>query len=62
MQAIALGDRNTNQTACLRTSADLNRPSDTQDWMPGTRAAPNGGTPYAVVAKGENGYLDITYW
>ncbi|KIM95500.1 hypothetical protein OIDMADRAFT_34244 [Oidiodendron maius Zn] len=39
MQAIALGDRNTNQTARLRTSADLNRPSDTQDWMPAiTRA------------------------
>jgi len=61
-QAINLGDRNTNGTACLRTNPDLNQPSDTQDWMASTRAAPNGVTSYAVVAKGKNGFLDITYW
>ena len=62
-QASALGGNNTNTGACLRTSADLDQPSDTQDWFNGTRATtPSQLTTYAVVIEGQNGKLDIVYW
>jgi len=63
--AAALGKRNTNSTARLRTRAELNEPSDTQDWMTGTLPGPTDVQCYAVVLKansGDGGYLDITYW
>ena len=62
-QAAALGGNNTNKGACLRTRADLNQPSDTQDWFNGARAtSPAQLTTYAVVVEGEGGKLDIVYW
>jgi hypothetical protein len=62
-KAIDLGAKNTNSTACLRTRADLNHPSDTQDWFSGTRPQEASQlTTYAVVVEGKNGYLDIVYW
>jgi hypothetical protein len=63
VQAMALGGNNTNDGACLRTRADLNQPSDTQDWFNGTRAQnPSQLYTYAVVVEGRNGKLDIVYW
>jgi hypothetical protein len=62
-QAQALGANNSGTGACLRTRADLNQPSDTQDWFNGTR--PQGAaqlTTYAVAVEGRNGRLDIVYW
>jgi hypothetical protein len=49
--------------ACLRTRADLNSPSDTQDWFNGTRPLDGSQvTSYAVVTEGRNGKLNIVYW
>ncbi|MGZ8786189.1 MAG: hypothetical protein ACXW1Y_11585, partial [Acidimicrobiia bacterium] len=62
VQATALGANNTGTTACLRTSADLNSPSDTQDWFYGTLPTSSQVTTYAVVVEGQNGKLDIVYW
>ena len=62
-QALLLGAANTNTMAFLRTRADLNQPSDTQDWFAGSRPAnPSQATAYAVVVEGPNGKLDIVYW
>jgi hypothetical protein len=62
-QAIALGNHNSNTGACLRTRADLNQPSDTQDWFNSTRATtPQQLVSYAVVVEGTNNRLDIVYW
>jgi hypothetical protein len=62
-QAPLLGGNNTSDGACLRTRADLNQPSDTQDWFNGT--CPQDGsqvTAYAVVTEGLNKKLNIVYW
>jgi hypothetical protein len=62
-QAAALSGNNNSSGACLRTRADLNQPSDTQDWFTGARAtSPTQLTTYAVVVEGQNGRLDIVYW
>jgi len=61
-EAIKLGTRNDQTTACLRTRADLNQPSDTQDWFSGSYPGETGVTTYVVVVNGENGKLDIVYW
>ena len=62
-QAGALGGNNNSNGACLRTRADLNQPSDTQDWFNGARAvSPSQLTTYAVVVEGQGGKLDIVYW
>jgi hypothetical protein len=62
-QAVALGSNNTGDTACLRTAADLNSPSDTQDWFNSTRPTQASQlATYAVVIEGSNGKLDIVYW
>jgi hypothetical protein len=62
-QALLLGPANTNTTAFLRTSADLNEPSDTQDWFNSRRATkPEQVTAYAVVIEGPQKRLDIVYW
>ncbi len=62
-QALALGAANTNATAFLRTRADLNQPSDTQDWFARTRPTnPAQVTAYAVVVEGAQKELDIVYW
>ena len=54
---------NTNAMAFLRTRADLNQPSDTQDWFNGSPPAnPAQATAYAVVVEGAQGRLDIVYW
>jgi hypothetical protein len=61
--AAALGNANTSDSACLRTRADLNQPSDTQSWFAGARATnPSQLTTYAVVVEGQSGKLDIVYW
>jgi jacalin-like lectin domain-containing protein len=62
-QASLLGAANTNTMAFLRTRADLNQPSDTQDWFasaPPTK--PSQVTAYAVVVEGAQKRLDIVYW
>ena len=62
-QAVTLHAANTNTTAFLRTRADLNKPSDTQDWFnskPPTNPAQM--TAYAVVVEGAQQRLDIVYW
>jgi hypothetical protein len=62
-QASLLGAANTNTMAFLRTRADLNQPSDTQDWFasaPPTK--PSQVTAYAVVVEGAEKRLDIVYW
>jgi hypothetical protein len=62
-QALALGASNTNTTAFLRTRADLNQPSDTQDWFNSARPTdPAQVTAYAVVVEGAQKRLDIVYW
>jgi hypothetical protein len=62
-QAVALGASNTNTTAFLRTRADLNQPSDTQDWFNSARPTdPAQVTAYAVVVEGAQKRLDIVYW
>jgi hypothetical protein len=62
-QALALGAANTNTMAFLRTRADLNQPSDTQDWFNGARPTdPAQVTTYAVVVEGAQKRLDIVYW
>ena len=62
-QAVALDGNNNNNGACLRTRADLNQPSDTQDWFNGARAtSPAQLMTYAVVVEGQGGKLDIVYW
>ena len=58
-----LGAANTNALAFLRTRADLNQPSDTQDWFGGAPpAGPAQLATYAVVVEGAQGQLDIVYW
>lgn len=62
-QAQLLGAANTNATAFLRTRADLNQPSDTQDWFSGSPPTnPAQLATYAVVVEGAEGRLDIVYW
>jgi hypothetical protein len=62
-QAQLLGAANTNAMAFLRTRADLNQPSDTQDWFSGSPPAnPAQLATYAVVVEGAQGRLDIVYW
>ncbi|HTZ67672.1 MAG TPA: hypothetical protein VMB83_09415 [Roseiarcus sp.] len=62
-QAPLLGVANTNAMAFLRTRADLNSPSDTQDWFAGSRPTnPSLVTAYAVVVEGAEKRLDIVYW
>jgi hypothetical protein len=62
-QALALGAANTNTMAFLRTRADLNQPSDTQDWFASARPTnPAQVTTYAVVVEGAQKRLDIVYW
>jgi hypothetical protein len=62
-QASLLGAANTNTTAFLRTRADLNQPSDTQDWFAGAPPTnPAQVTTYAVVVEGAGKRLDIVYW
>jgi hypothetical protein len=61
-EAIKLGANNDQTTACLRTRADLNQPSDTQDWFAGSYPGETGVTTYVVVVQGDNGKLDIVYW
>ncbi len=62
-QAPLLGAGNTNDTAFLRTRADLNQPSDTQDWFASARPTnPAQVTAYAVVVEGAQKRLDIVYW
>jgi jacalin-like lectin domain-containing protein len=62
-QASLLGAANTNAMAFLRTRADLNSPSDTQDWFAGARPTnPSQLTAYAVVVEGAQKRLDIVYW
>jgi hypothetical protein len=52
-QALLLGAANTNDTAFLRTRADLNHPSDTQGWFNSVRPTnPAQVTAYAVVVEG----------
>ena len=54
---------NTNTMAFLRTRADLNQPSDTQDWFASARpTGPAKVTAYAVVVEGAQKRLDIVYW
>jgi hypothetical protein len=61
--ALTLAGANTNATAFLRTRADLNKPSDTQDWFNSTRPTnPAQVTAYAVVVEGAQQRLDIVYW
>jgi hypothetical protein len=62
-QAALLGGNNFTDGACLRTAADLNHASDTQDWFNGTRPVDGSQiTSYAVVTEGKNGKLNIVYW
>jgi hypothetical protein len=62
-QAVLLGAANTNTMAFLRTRADLNHPSDTQDWFNSARPTdPAQVTAYAVVVEGAQKRLDIVYW
>jgi hypothetical protein len=62
-QARLLGAANTNTMAFLRTRADLNQPSDTQDWFASARPTnPAQVTAYAVVVEGAQKRLDIVYW
>ena len=62
-QALVLGTANTNAMAFLRTRADLNQPSDTQDWFVSARPTnPAQVTAYAVVVEGAQKRLDIVYW
>jgi hypothetical protein len=62
-QAARLGADNVTDGACLRTAADLNSPSDTQDWFSGTRPLDGSQvTSYAVVTERRNGKLNIVYW
>ena len=62
-QATNLGAANTNAMAFLRTRADLNSPSDTQDWFMSARPTnPAEVTAYAVVVEGAAKRLDIVYW
>jgi hypothetical protein len=62
-QAKLLGAANTNTLAFLRTRADLNQPSDTQDWFNGAPPTdPAQLATYAVVVEGAAGRLDIVYW
>jgi hypothetical protein len=62
-QALLLGPANTNATAFLRTRADLNDASDTQNWFASTRPTnPAQVTAYAVVVEGAKKRLDIVYW
>jgi len=62
-QAQLLGASNTNTMAFLRTRADLNQPSDTQDWFSGSPPTnPAQLATYAVVVEGAEGRLDIVYW
>ncbi len=58
-----MGAANTNTTAFLRTRADLNQPSDTQDWFNSKLPTnPAQVTAYAVVVEGAQQRLDIVYW
>jgi hypothetical protein len=60
---LAAANANTNTMAFLRTRADLNQPSDTQDWFKGGPPAnPAQLATYAVVVEGAAGRLDIVYW
>ncbi|HLY00052.1 MAG TPA: hypothetical protein VKR62_15235, partial [Roseiarcus sp.] len=62
-QAQLLGASNTNTMAFLRTRADLNQPSDTQDWFNGSPpTSPAQLATYAVVVEGAEERLDIVYW
>ena len=63
-QAKLLDSYNTNSGACLRTRADLNSPSDTQDWFNSVYPQDTSQvTAYAVVVEGQNNKrLDIVYW
>ena len=62
-QAKLLGAANTNTMAFLRTRADLNQPSDTQDWFNGAPPTdPAQLATYAVVVEGADKRLDIVYW
>jgi hypothetical protein len=62
-QALALGAANNNAMAFLRTRADLNQPSDTQDWFASARPTnPAQVTAYAVVVEGAQKRVDIVYW
>ena len=60
---LAKANANTNTMAFLRTRADLNQPSDTQDWFNGAPPTkPAELATYAVVVEGANKRLDIVYW
>ena len=62
-QAVKLGPNNTSTGAALRTAADLNEPSDTQDWFNSTRPADGSQiTSYAVFTEGQSGRASIVYW
>ena len=62
-QALLLGAGNTSDTAFLRTRADLNQPSDTQNWFNSARPTdPSQVTAYVVVIEGAQKRLDIVYW
>ncbi|HWF10710.1 MAG TPA: Vps62-related protein [Bryobacteraceae bacterium] len=62
-EAARLGPNNTNDGAALRTAADLNQASDTQDWFNGTRPVDGSQvTSYAVFVEGANGRASIVYW
>ena len=62
-QALRLGGANTRDVAYLRTRADLNHPSDTQDWFAGARPTDASQvTTYAIVVEGAGQRLDIVYW
>jgi hypothetical protein len=61
--SLAVANANTNTMAFLRTRADLNQPSDTQDWFASARPTdPAKVTAYAVVVEGAQKRLDIVYW
>ena len=61
--SLAVANANTNTMAFLRTRADLNQPSDTQDWFASARpTGPAKVTAYAVVVEGAQKRLDIVYW